>query len=216
MSDEDGWDISDDDLDEFLDAWDEVDQEAAAYLEEHLPDTGEAPGPDLARATRALRDGVESGGWPFDYFVHALAWTRGVPAGQEAPWLAALAATISPPHDPQTDIEQQSAVMALEHADWLGMVIGMVRRGVGAELSADLVQGDVEALEDIEGDIEDPDGHLSVLETAVLALSPLWQGLGVVDEDERLTALGRWGLPRALHQTWVGADLGDAGQADDV
>lgn len=200
---DDGWDLSDGEIDELLDAWDEVDSEAASYLDDHLPATGELPELDLARATRELRDGVAQGAWPYGYFVHALDWTTGVPDRSRTAWLEAVAATISPPNDPRIDIELQSAVMALEHADWLGLVIGLVRRGVGAELSADVVQEDVDALEDIEGEVEDRDGQLSVLEAAVATLSPLWQALGVLDGSDRLTALGRWGLPRGLHRTWV-------------
>lgn len=61
---------------------------------------------------------------------------------------------------------------------------------------------DIAALEDVDGEIEDPSGHLAVLEAALLHLGPQWQDLGVLDADERLTARGVWGLPRALHGTW--------------
>jgi hypothetical protein len=200
--------FSDEEIDELLDAWDQLDREAAAYLDDHLPATGEIPDLELARATRGLRDGVARGVWPFGYFVHALDWTTGVPGRARTAWLEAAAATISPPNDPLIDVEKQSAVMALDHTDWLGMVIGLVQRGVGAEFSAGLVQEDVDALENIEGEVEDREGQLSVLETAVATLSPLWQALSVLDESDRLTALGRWGLPRGLRRVWVASDLG--------
>ena len=41
-----------------------------------------------------------------------------------------------------------------------------------------------------------------MLETALIHLTPQWQSLGVLDEDERLTEQGVWGLPRALHRIW--------------
>ena len=211
MADDD-WDLSDAEMDEWLDEWEALDREAADFLLDELPETGDdiGPGPDLQDATGALRAGVTDRRWPFDYFVHALGWVESVPE-DDGCWLDALAATISPLDDPQTDPptdpEAQSAVMALQHADWLGMVIGLVRRGVGAAFVPEHAQADIVALEGIEGEIEDSDGHLAVLSMAVLTLTPLWQALRVLDEDERLTALGRWGLPRALHLSWATPDL---------
>lgn len=59
-------------------------------------------------------------------------------------------------------------------------------------------------LEDVEGVIEDREGHLAVLELALLHLTPLWQGLGVLDEAGRFTGRGVWGLPKALYRIWSG------------
>ena len=187
----DDWDVSDAEMDKWLEEFEALDREAADFLLGELPEIAADldPGPELEDATDALRAGVVDKRWPFDYFVHAL----GGIAGADADWLDALTVTISPFDDPQTDPEAQSAVMALQHADWLGMVIGLVRRGVGAVFDAKQAQDDIVALEGIEGEIEDPDGHLAVLTTAVLTLTPLWQALHVLDEDERLTALGRVG-----------------------
>ncbi len=165
MSDE--WDISDDEIDSWLDEWEAVDRAAADYLAERIPGVGDVPDDDDAR------------------------------------WLDAVAETISPSEQPrEEEIEAVSAVMALQHADWLGLVLGAVRRGPGSALDPELVQADIEHLEEVDGDIEDPDGHLSVLETALLHLVSRWQDLGVLDEDHRFTERGTWGLPRALHRTW--------------
>ncbi len=60
----------------------------------------------------------------------------------------------------------------------------------------------VSAVMEVDGEIEDPAGHLAVLETALLHMAPQWEDLGVLDEDERLTERGTWGLPRALLRTW--------------
>jgi hypothetical protein len=86
-----------------------------------------------------------------------------------------------------------SAVLALRHADWLGLVPGAVRRGAGTRLDPELIQAGVDALDDVEGEIEDAEGQLDVLERALLHLGPLRQDLGVLDEDERLTERGLWG-----------------------
>ena len=80
-------------------------------------------------------------------------------AGWTVLWISALAASISPPNDPGTDVEEQSAVAALTHADWIGMIVGLVRRGVGAEFSAEAAQHDIANLPELEGEIEDPEGQ---------------------------------------------------------
>lgn len=81
--------------------------------------------------------------------------------------------------------------MALQHADWLGIVVGAVRRGPGSFLDAASVQADIDGLEEIDGEIEDPEGHLAVLDMALIHLGPLWQDLGVVDEDHRFACRRR-------------------------
>jgi hypothetical protein len=88
--------------------------------------------------------------------------------------------------------------MALQHADWLGLVLGVVRRGPGGALDPELVQADIDHLEDVDGEIEDPEGHLAVLNMALRHLTPRWQDLGVLDENQCVTERGAWGLPRAL------------------
>lgn len=160
-------DITDDEIDSWLEEWEAVDRAAADYLAERVPEV------------------------------------RSVVTDDDSRWLDALAETISPSDAPEEgEIESASAVMALQHADWLGLALGVVRRGPGSVLDAELVQRDIERLEDVEGEIEDPEGHLAVLSIALLHLSPQWQDLGVLDEDQRLTERGRWGLPRALHRIW--------------
>lgn len=122
---------------------------------------------------------------------------------EDARWLDTLAATISPADEPSDDeIESVSAVMALQHADWLGLALGVVARGPGSTLDGEHVQADIEGLEEVEGEIEDPEGHLLVLEMALGHLTPQWQVLGALDDDERLTERGVWGLPRALYRIW--------------
>lgn len=91
--------------------------------------------------------------------------------------------------------EAVSAVMALQHADWLGLALGVVRRGPGIAIDPELVQADVERLDEVEGEIEDREGHLAVLEMALLHLVPLWQDLDVLDQTGRITDRGVWDYP---------------------
>lgn len=138
-----------------------------------------------------------------EYLAERVSGLRDRLADDDAGWVARLAETISPSEGPEEhEIEAVSAVMALQHADWLGLALGVVRRGPGAVLDPERVQADIDRLDDVDGEIEDREGHLAVLEMALLHLTPLWQELGVLDEYERLTERGVWGLPKALHRTW--------------
>lgn len=138
-----------------------------------------------------------------EYLAERLPGVQDGGAEDRGDWLDEIAETISASEPPADDeVEVVSAVMALQHADWLGLAMGVVRRGPGGVLDAELVQADIDALEDVEGEIEDRDGHLAVLELALLHLTPLWQDLGVLDENVQLTERGVWGLPRALYRIW--------------
>ena len=44
------------------------------------------------------------------------------------------------------------------------------------------------------------------MEGLFLPVASLWQVLGAVDDDERLTALGWWGLPEAMLRVWTPSD----------
>lgn len=115
-----------------------------------------------------------------------------------AAWLRAVAETISPTDDPDWPAEEAASVFSLEHADWLAFVIGLARRGVGAEFTAVGAARDVEEMDEIDGAGAEADDYVMPVEV----LAPLWQDLGVLDDDRCLTAAGAWGLPRALHAIW--------------
>lgn len=138
-----------------------------------------------------------------DYLAERIPEVQDIGADGRGDWLDEIAETISASEAPDDDeVEVVSAVMALQHADWLGLAMGVVRRGPGGVLDAEVVQADIDALEDVEGEIEDRDGHLAVLQLALLHLTPLWQDLGVLDGNGQFTERGVWGLPRALYRVW--------------
>lgn len=88
----DDWEVSDEEIDAWVEEWEAVDRAAAEYLAERIPDVVDV---------------------------------RGVGRGD---WLDELAETISPSEPPTDDeVEVVSAVMALQHADWLGLAMGVVR-----------------------------------------------------------------------------------------
>ena len=120
----------------------------------------------------------------------------------ESRWLDVLVETFDPTDEPDIDPELFSSVMALQHADWLGLAPGTISRGAGSTFDASRVMDDIDGLDDVDGVIEDREGAQQVLSTAFLVLTPAWQDLGVLDEDECFTERGVWGLPRALHRSW--------------
>jgi hypothetical protein len=96
--------------------------------------------------------------------------------------------------------------MALEHADWLGAVIGLVRSGPGSAAEPrDLVRLCNDCTE-VDG-LVDPD-ETTILEGAFESVLDSWEAVGVVDDNRRLTVLGNWLLPRALAWAW-NADFDD-------
>jgi len=71
----------------------------------------------------------------------------------------------------------------------------------GSEFEDDLGTGDVE-IEYIEIDYDDEFDELG-MEGLFLPVTALWQVIGAIDEDDRLTALGWWGLPEAMRRVWA-------------
>ena len=195
--------FDDEDEAEWDAAWAEVDRQAAAVLRDACATELALPPPHdpLLAAAASLREGIAEGRQQHRYFVAACGWEAQTPEDDTEMWLGALAATLAPPNDPGTSAEEQSAVAALQHADLLGMVVGLVRRGVGAVFSSEAVEHDIETMPEIEDESEDSD-DFDAFRMPVVVLAPLWQALGVLDDDDRLTELGRWGLPRALLSTW--------------
>ena len=53
---------------------------------------------------------------------------------------------------------------------------------------------------EVDGEVDSDDELL--LSHAFEVLMPLWEALGVIDEDRRITALGIWAIPQALLATW--------------
>ena len=52
-------------------------------------------------------------------------------------------------------------------------------------------------------DFEDDDFDELSIEGLFLHVTAMWSVLGAIDEDDRLTALGWWGLPEAMQRAWT-------------
>jgi hypothetical protein len=123
-----------------------------------------------------------------------------------------------------------AAVCALDHFDWLAVMSALVTGGPGTPASAaDLARyvrdfdpdeviglelaSNSDAVPEADEDVEygDPDyeggefddfDELSI-EGLFLHVTAMWSVLGAIDEDDRLTALGWWGLPEAMRRAWT-------------
>jgi hypothetical protein len=202
----------DDDLEAFLEAWDDADREAAAVLcgaLDHLRGQP-APGETLAVAAGRLRAGLREREHPFAWIRSAAGLeAEPFPASDAELVLRCAAATISPREETGLDPEEEATLLTLEHADWLGTIVSIVRRGPGADASPEALVDGIRACPEVElesGLDPDEEAHL---QTAFWILALPWHVLGVTDRAQRLTALGAWILPRALARAW-GSDF-DAG-----
>jgi hypothetical protein len=117
-----------------------------------------------------------------------------------------------------------AAICTIDHFDWLAVITALAEGGPGtpasaADLAAYVRDYDPEDLdgpddglpgasggepgdEDVFGDAFSDDDDLT-LEGLFLPVTSLWQMLGAIDDDERLTALGWWGLPEAMLRVWA-------------
>jgi hypothetical protein len=106
------------------------------------------------------------------------------------------------------------------------VITALAEGGPGTPASAADLAGyvrdyDPEDLDDQDDDENDPDGAQGedpdgeddaffdeddedlTLESLFLPVTSLWQVLGAIDDEDRLTPLGWWGLPAAMLRVWA-------------
>lgn len=157
--------------------------DARGILAELLADTPPRPRPetDLATACRQLRAGLRRGDWPYDLLRAAAGVDPdALPADDEQLWLTLGAGVVTCWDEPPTSLDEhaQAAWATLEHPDWIGAVVTLVRGGVGTAADAGSLARYAATF-----DFEESDD-------------------AAVDDDERLTRLGWWGLPDTLLRAW--------------
>jgi hypothetical protein len=191
---------------EWLAEWDQVDQDAVDVLRGALSDHRGAPPPaDLGAAAAVVRAGLADD-------PHSLAWVRNAagfenqqPPDDDAELLiSCAAATISPREETGLDVEEEALLLSLEHADWLGAIVTLVRAGPGANASPDSLVEGIRNCPEVELESEIDIDDESALDAAFWIVVVPWHLLGLTDRDERLTPLGAWVLPRALARAWQG------------
>jgi hypothetical protein len=202
---EDDWDEQPEDDEEFLAQWEQAEAEAVEVLRQALPASTRArlPAGELTAACQRLRAGLGRHDPAVETIRRAAGLDSPLPADDAELWLAAAGALIAMREPSGLDSELEAAVMALELADWVGAVVGLVRGGVGANADPAALVAAINACPEVDGTV-DPDADL--VELAFEVVLPTWEAVGAVDADRRLTELGAWGLPRALARAW-GSDL---------
>jgi hypothetical protein len=191
------------------------------------------PRPDLKRASARLREVIAKPGWPGQLLVECSGLrSADLPADDTALWLG-LAAGVACPrgsdewNEPGDDEPREvdsaiAAICAIDHFDWLAVITALAEGGPGTSAAAtdlaayvrdyDPDDGETDAGydEDEDGpqladtDLDD-DGEFDEIgmEDLFLPVTMLWQALGAIDDRERLTPLGWWGLPEAMRIVWA-------------
>ncbi len=196
-------DLLDFDADEFLREWQETDKAAVRLLREALPDVvnSAAPAGPLRAAAERIRTGLAD--WPYHHLAAAAGWHGRPPADDEELWPQAAGALIAMNGESGLGSHEEGALMTLQHADWAGAVIGLARAGVGARaLPRDLFDF-ADRCPEVDTGYEADDREQ--IELGFGLIVPVWEELGALDPDQRLTSLGYWGLPRALAWAWDGS-----------
>lgn len=205
--------LDDEELDAWIEADEAADRDAADLLRRALAaERGAAPPQDeLSAAARRLRAGLDQGGHPYDWIRSGAGFVGPPPSDDAELVLESLLATMVPRGETGLHPEEESLIVSMERADWLGAIVELVRAGPGARARPeDLVRAIAECPEVVVAGDWDPDDD-TLTETTFELVSWPWHVAGALDEDRRLTALGAWALPRALARAW-GADF-DTGEA---
>jgi hypothetical protein len=92
------------------------------------------------------------------------------------------------------DPDELFSVSALSGADWLQIAVNGAKRGAGQFFGSD------DLFDWIEDDLN-PD-ELPAVEIATTWVDRMWHAIGVTGDDERLTAVGAWLLPRGICLAW--------------
>lgn len=168
-------------------------------LQAGAPDPAGGPGEALASAAAILRHAADVD----DPIAQWLAASRG-PIDLDEPdlqvVLAALAATSRPQSMAPLEPDAREAVAALEWADWLGVVIGLVREGTGASIEAAHMVDLINRCPEVASTI--PRADRPRIEWALGICTELWETIGLADRGT-LTELGVWVLPRVLVGAWA-------------
>ncbi len=212
----DEFDVSDELEDHWIAEWDQAEREAVEVLRNALRQywAQPPPGDQLTEAAATVRRRLRDGGHPLQWVRQAAAMSNGpAPVADTELLIQLAAATISPQEETGLDVEEESLLVSLEQADWLGAIISSVRDGPGADASPEALVEGIRNCPEVVSESGIDFEEESHLETAFWIIALPWQVLGLIDPDQRLTALGQWLLPRALARAW-GGDFDQEPRAD--
>jgi hypothetical protein len=124
-----------------------------------------------------------------------------------------------------------ASICAIDHFDWLAVTSALATGGPGTPASAadlaayvrdfdpDSIAGDeggADETDELDMDEFEDDEEFELdeefdelgMEGLFLPVTTLWQVLGAIDDDDRLTPLGWWGLPEAMRRVWAPEETG--------
>ena len=131
----------------------------------------------------------------------AISVLDGAAVGPGATGPAALQDPLDPTRIATHPAAEQEAFRALEWADWLGVVLGLVRSPAGTVVEPTMLIDLVNRCPEVTSTI--PKKDRPYFEWAWSMVVPSWRTLGVLDADHRLTDSGADMLVGALRAAWA-------------
>jgi hypothetical protein len=209
------WAVSDEEDDKFLAEWDAAEAEALADLRAVLAELPDRPVPegDLGPACGRIRAVMKESRWPSELLAACGGVdSQSLPSDDAELWLTLAAGIVAPQNDLTDDDDGEDepvselsddeealvALCALDHNDWLAAMTALARGGPGTPASEDDLGRYLS-----EYDPDDIDDQADAAAGMFLHAVGLWRVLGAIDDADRLTPLGWWGLPEALQRAWA-------------
>ena len=117
-------------------------------------------------------------------------------------WLAVMSALVNGgPGTPASAADLARYVRDFDPNEVIGLKVAGAGDAVRHE-DQDTEFDDQDVADSDFGDYEDDFDELSI-EGLFLHVTAMWSVLGAIDEDDRLTPLGWWGLPEAMRRAWT-------------
>jgi hypothetical protein len=176
--------------------WSLLDRESVGALQRILADNRSLPAPaSLGGVASQLRmDWVDEDGPAL--VAALLGEVDPAQLSDSGLLIVAAASVVDPVWSGEGDLDPDDlvAISALDTADWLQIVVNGCKRGAGQYFMAE------DFLDWIEDDVVTDD--LEAVERGLAWLDTIWRSIGLIDDEDRLTEVGEWVLPRALCHAW--------------
>jgi hypothetical protein len=118
-------------------------------------------------------------------------------------WLAVMSALVTGgPGTPASAADLARYVRDFDPNEVIGLKVAGAGDDVRDEVE-DTEFGGQDFADGALGDYEDDDFDELSIEGLFLHVTAMWSVLGAIDEDDRLTPLGWWGLPEAMRRAWT-------------
>jgi hypothetical protein len=192
------------------------------------------PAAELRAASASVREQLAAPGWPGQLLTECAGIGPADLAAEDAELWLRLAAGVASPEgtddwasaeldqaaaEPSETDRAVAAICAIDHFDWLAVITALTAGGPGTPASAADLAGYVRDYDPDGEDGETGDDEFTGgpgepgdmefdefgMEGLFLPVTSLWQVLGAIGDDGRLTRLGWWGLPEAMRRVWAPA-----------